>query len=350
MSEKNIVEEAQEELVEEPISGSEEAVKEVTGLNKTLISKPEKIKKHLEAKRLVAEAKSIVEASESDLKDCKLLLESDLRDYAAAKLALRAGGLDRAKELLSQLHGEEILKDEVDETIVAFEAKEDLKPIVIKDVSSGRFSGFLLSLFGGAITLGGLVYLAVKNLDITFYLDQIPSKETIQNIFRWFGNQIGRPDDAINGGLLLGGTVLAVMVSIYALRIWLKGGKNLKFAHKQMNEAQKYITHKTNCKVEMDRVDAHITDAVTVLKDYEIVLNEQNGKLKRVLHFEGNKANISDYHIKSSQEIKETQNLIENIGRFISTPMSEEGRLSEKSTFCLHSAKEVMQKVINRFS
>jgi len=79
MSEKNIVEEAQEELVEEPISGSEEAVKEVTGLNKTLISKPEKIKKHLEAKRLVAEAKSIVEASESDLKDCKLLLESDLR-------------------------------------------------------------------------------------------------------------------------------------------------------------------------------------------------------------------------------------------------------------------------------
>jgi len=113
-----------------------------------------------------------------------------------------------------------------------------------------------------------------------------------------------------------------------------------------MREIQKYITHKSNCKVEMDRVDVHITDAINVLKDYEVVLNEQKGKLKRVLHFEGQKENFSEYQIKSTEMMKDTESLIENVGRFIMTPMSEEGKLSDKSTLFLHSAKENLEKVL----
>jgi len=350
MSDENKVEDEDIETNEAEPEEAEEIVSEPEEESKALTPQPAKLKKHHAAKKLVEEAKSIVEASESELQDCRLLLEDDLKEYDSAKMALKAGGYDAAKGLLLELGHGTLAQDDSEEGTVVFEAKEDVKPIVLKDVRSGRFTGIILSLIGGFVTLGGLVYWATEKLGMTLDISTIPSNETIQNIFAWFGTQIGRPDDALNGGLLVGAVVLAVMILIYVLRVWLKGGSNLRFATEQMKETQKYITHKTNCKVEMDRVDAHITDAIKVLKDYEILLNEQSAKLKRILHFEGQKGNISDYHSKSVSEMKETQNLLENIGRFLSTPMSEEGKLSGKSSLFLHSAKETLQKALEKLS
>ena len=353
MSEENKVEDVENEIIEkseEVVEELDETLEEKLDGSKALTPQATKIKKHLEAKKLVEEAKSIVKASDSEMQDCKLLLEEDLRDYEDAKRALAVGGFDEAKALLSELGHEPVSETEQEEGTVVFEAKNDVKPIILKDVNSGRFTGFLLSLLGGAVTLGALVYWATEKLGMTLYVDKVPSNETIQTIFGWIGTQVGRVDDAMNGGLLVSAIVLVVMILIYVLRVWLKGGSNLRFATEQMKETQKYITHKTNCKVEMDRVDAHITDTIKVLKDYEVLLNEQSGKLKRVLYFEGQKSALSEYHTKSVLEMKDTQNLIENIGRFIATPMSEEGKLSGKSSLFLHSAKEALQKVLARFS
>ena len=354
MSEETVAKDIQDEIIEETeelVEVLEENTEEIVEETKALTpNKPIKMKKHHEAKKLVEEAKSIVEASDNDIQDCKLLLENDLRDYENAKKALAEGGFNDAKALLSELGHTSVSNEEQEEETVVFEAKDDVKPIVLKDVRSGKFTGFLLSLLGGVVTFGGLIYWATEKLGITLDLTKVPTTESIQNIFGWFGTQIGRPGDATNGTLLVAAAVLAVMILIYVLRVWLKGGSNLRFATEQMKETQKYITHKTNCKVEMDRVDAHITDAIKVLKDYEVLLNEQSGKLKRVLHFEGQKGALSEYHTTSVHEMKDTQNLIENIGRFIATPMSEEGKLSGKSSLFLHSAKEALQKILARFS
>ena len=342
MNEENKI----EDIVEETVGKIEDISEEVIEESTALVKKSEKIKKHIEAKKLVDEAKSIVATSDNEMQDCKLLLEDDLREYEVAKQSLKTGGLDDVKELLAELGNIDILSEDLEDEGITFEAKDGVKPIVLKDVHSGRFTGFLFSLIGGAASLGGLVYWATEKLDMTMYLDKIPSNETAQNIFGWFGSQVGRADDAISGGILVATIVLLVMILIYALRVWLKGGSNLRFANEQMREIQKYITHKSNCKVEMDRVDVHITDAINVLKDYEVVLNEQKGKLKRVLHFEGQKENFSEYQIKSTEMMKDTESLIENVGRFIMTPMSEEGKLSDKSTLFLHSAKENLEKVL----
>jgi len=46
--------------------------------------------------------------------------------------------------------------------------------------------------------------------------------------------------------------------------------------------------------------------------------------------------------------MRDTQGLINSIRSFIATAMSEEGKLSGKSTLFLHSAKSKMQKMIER--
>jgi len=98
------------------------------------------MKKHHEAKKLVEEAKSIVQASENELEDCRLLLEDDLREYDTAKKALKSGGLDGAKALLLELGYTSDVEDNTSEDSIVFEPKEEVQPIVLKDVYSGKFT------------------------------------------------------------------------------------------------------------------------------------------------------------------------------------------------------------------
>ena len=128
----------------------------------------------------------------------------------------------------------------------------------------------------------------------------------------------------------------------------MKASKNLNHATAQLEAAEEYTVQKGSCKDEMDKVDAHIHDTIATLKTYQVLFNEQKGKLQRILHIEGEKEEISEYHQKSISEMKETQELINAVRSFIATAMSEEGKLSGKSTLFLHSAKSKMQKVIER--
>lgn len=337
-----------EEIVEEVEETVSEGKEEVEEAEEEVISQIKNMKKQDAAKLLVKKANLIVKEAEGQLEKCKLLLSDDLKGYDDAKKALNEGGLNECEALLSASGYIDESEETIEEDSVVFEAKEDLEPIVLQDVSSGKFTGFLYSLIGGGLTLAGLVYYATNKLGITLDVSKVPSNETLQTIFGWFGTQIGRPDDAINGGLLVGVAVLAVMGIIYAIRVSTKGSKNLNFATQQLEEAEAYTAHKGNCKEEMDKVDVHIHNAIATLKTYQVLFNEQKGKLQRVLYIEGEKEELSEYHEKSILEMRETQGLINSIRSFMATPMSEEGKLSGKSTLFLHSAKSKMQKVIDR--
>ena len=346
-----IVEDIQEEIVEEveEISSEiEETAKELESIEKELPQEVKKFKKHDEAKVLVEKAKGIVQEAEEQMDACKLLLAEDLKEYEAAKQALKEGGMDTSESLLETLRYIADKNEEIEEgNDIVFEEKDDVDPLYVRDVSSGRFTGFLFSLLGGIATLFGLIYYATNKLGMSLNITKVPSNETLQSIFGWFGTQIGRPDDALNGGLLVAAIVLAVMVIIYAIRVSLKGSKNLHFAAKQLEEAEIYTTHKGNCKEEMDKVDAHIHDAIETLKTYQVLFNEQKGKLERILHFEGG-VEEPNYHEKSLTEMRDTQDLLDAIKSFMALPMSEEGKLSGKSTLFLHRAKSRIQKMIEK--
>ena len=345
---KEEVTEAEEKVEEEVTEIKEVISEEVEELETDVESQIKNMKKHDAANMLVKKAKIIVNDAEGQLEKCKLLLSDDLKEYEAAKKSLKEGGLDESETLLSELKYVDDSEETLEEDGVVFEPQEDLEPIRLQDVSSGKFTGFLYSLIGGGLTLAGIVYYATNKLGMTLDVSKVPSNETLQTIFGWIGTQIGRPDDAMNGALLTGVAVLAVMGIIYAIRVSMKGNKNLHFATQQLEEAEVYTAHKGNCKEEMDKVDSHIHDAIATLNTYQILLNEQKGKLQRILYIEGEKEELAEYHQKSILEMKNTQELINSVKSFMAKSMSEEGKLSAKSTLFLHSAKNKMQKAIDR--
>ena len=352
MSEKNeLVVETENVEQEETIKHEEtENLKKTENLEETKTKvKKKKEKKHQQAVRLVDKAKQIVKEADEQNEACKLLLSGDLKEYEAAKDSLRNGGLNACISLLEQLGSQGNSEEQMsEESVVVFEPKDELAPIALKNVSSGKFTGFIYSLIGGVVTAGGLVYLATEKLGITIDVTKMPAMDTMQNIAAWFSTAVGLESNVYVGAGILALASLVVMGLIYAIRVGLKGSKNLHFASKQLAEAELYTEQKSNCKAEMDKVDSHMKETVTLLKMYEVLFNEQKGKLERILHIEGSKEKSSEYHEKSFLEIRETKELIRKIKEFTATPMSQEGKLSEKSISYLQRAKTQMDKMLER--
>ena len=158
---------------------------EMDTIQEEVLVENKKIKKHDEAQLLVEKANMIVKEAEEQIEACKLLLSDDLKEYEEAKKALNEGGLNACEALLSESGYIDESEETIEEDSVVFEPKEDLEPIVLQDVSSGKFTGFLYSLIGGGATLAGLVYYATNKLGMTLDVSKVPSNGTLQTIFGW---------------------------------------------------------------------------------------------------------------------------------------------------------------------
>lgn len=303
--------------------------------------------KQQKAIRLVGQAKGIVKEADSVSSECTLLLEDDLAEYEDAKINLKERGFDTCNALLVNM-GYRLTEDEHVEEAVVFESKATLEPLKIKDVSSGKFTGMLSALIAGAVAAVGLVYIATEKLGMTLYIDKVPSPAIRENIFGWFSTLLGMESNMYVGAGVFGISVLLIMVIIYLLRVTLKTSSNLHSAVKQFVEAELYAEQKTDCNVEMEKVDAHMKETIKTFKTYEILFNEQQGKLQRILHIEGPKENATEYDERSYAEIRETQKLIRTIKDFMTVPMSEEGKLSEESELRLEKVKTQMNSMIDR--
>ena len=304
------------------------------------------IETKVQAQEMVDIAYNIVEDADKRSEECKLLLESNLLAYDSARLGLKKGGFDSCEDLLSQLGSEIKYDSQFNEEMYVFESKASLEYIELQEISTGKFTGILLAILGAILTASALIYLSIQKLSLD--IANITSSTIIDTVLPSFATFLGQEESTMVGASILGLCVFLVMILIYVLRIQLKAKSNFKFAKKQLLEAEAYVEQKGNCKVEMEKVDEHIKDAIVTLKLYEVVLNEQKAKLQRILHIEGIKSENEPYHDKSLLEMGYTKELMRSIRDFIAVPMSENGALSDKSITVLQKAKLQMNKMIER--
>jgi len=334
---------------EEELNEEEKALLQEADPQKDEAEKIRKLGRHGYAVSLVEEAKRLVDYADKQLNDCRLILGEDLQAYNDAKARLKREALDETEALLEEI-GYDWKAEEKDfeEPEVAFEAKEELPPMYVKEVSSGKFGSFLLALISGAATAAGIVFAAATKAGIAIDISKMPDIQTCQKALAAVSQTLGLGDNMTMGGAIAGGAGLLVYLLVYALRTSGKAKRNVAFAKRQLEEAKAYHSKKWDCKTEMDKVDAHIKDAVETLRMYEVMLIEQNGKLRRILFVEGEKESPDAYHPSSVETMKESGKLIEAIKDFMATPMAEEGKLSGKSTMMLHRAKNRAKELLDK--
>ena len=285
-----------ENRAEEIVENVEEKIEDMDEFQDNF-PKEKKIKKHIQALELVEKAKNIVQSAEAQTEECKLLLISDLKEYDTAKRSLKKGGLEVCSDLLEKAGTQTSVRLEEEAGSIVFETKEEIPPMPIKSVSSGRFTGVVYALLAGIMTAIGLIYLATEKLGITLVVTKTPSSERIQNIMTTFSTFVGLDNYYVGIGLFVA-AVFFVTVLVHLIRTALKGNANLHFAGKQFAGAEVYTETKENCKTEMNKIDANMKESIETLKMYEVIFNEQKGKLERILHIEGENKKSTEYHEK----------------------------------------------------
>ena len=327
---------------------------------------------------LIKKAKILVDEADNKLNDCQAVLKNDLQDYENAKATLKSTVISVNSDLLKQLdyqqeqleeleamqdgeqYGDELAQlNSIEDSIEIFnkddfkeaspyEIKNTISPMYVQEPSSGKFGGFILGLIGGGATLAGMAYFASTKLGIKLDPSKIPSMETCKPIFEWYSKLVGQTDPNIGMGIM-GGSALLVLWIIYAIKKSSKASKNLEFAKNQLNQSEAYSQQKFDCKVSMDELDKHMQDAIDTFKLYDVMLNEEQAKLNRIMFIEADKIANGDFHEKSLKEIEDTRSLVEAVKDYISIPMvDEEGKLSEDISKSLADMKVTVDKLITR--
>jgi hypothetical protein len=305
-----------------------------------------KLKKHERATVMIEKAKSIVEAADVQSQSCQDLLQSDLSDYARAKEELKSGGLNDSVDLLNKL-GCSINQDEHAEDEVIFESGTGLESVNVVDVKRSTIGSMFFALLTGISSFLGLVYYASREKGLELDIASVSKEESIASILSWFSGHL-ESDSIYLGAVVLGLITIVIIMIAYMIKAALKSLTNVSIAKKELAKAESYIEHKHSCKLEMDKVDIHMKDAIKTLKTYEIVLNEQKGKLQRIFHIEGDKEDDVEYHAKSSLEIRETKEMVDKIREFLAVSMSEDGKLSSKSTLFLTEVKSYLDEALEK--
>ncbi len=330
-----------EPITEEPMVEVEEKIEE----------KVEKVKKSLskndESKALMKSAEMLVSKVNKDVKEIEDVVAEHVSEFKAKKQVLADSALVETKRLLKEANYEYSNDEELEPFELSLGCTKE--KIDIKNISSGHFSGFIFALIGMFATVVAWMFFAAKKTGTAITPDKLPEQSALDAMFTWIGGGMtGSTGNALFGMITVALTTLFVGFLIYKMRVAMKENKNFKVANKAFEKSHTYVEEQKESMTEMQRIDAHIIEATPLIESYIIVLNEQNAKLKRILHVEGTLEDMSEYHPNSKHTMDETANLMKRAERFINAPVSKDGRFNEDSVNAYREAKALYSSYITQ--
>jgi len=299
---------------------------------------------------LIDEAREMVTKSDNDVRDCMDILNDDLEAYESRKAKLINGNVDITESLLNEIEFEPEPINDIGKDSLQFANKEPIKPMRIKTLSSAKFSSFLLAIIFGLASVVGWVYIATEKLGVTLDISKMPSDEIKNQILSWIGGGMtGGEGTPLYGLVILVVTALIVMWIVYAVRVSMRFAKNRKIAHQVNEDAKFYCTKKEECQREMEKISEHIHKVIKILDNYDVLFEEQNAKIKRIIYIEG-RLPFHEYHQLSKDYMNETGRLIDSLNRLISTQMADEedGSLSIEAIETLEDVTKIQEKYIEK--
>jgi len=304
-----------------------------------------------EANTIVYEARGMVENIDGLFNDCADVLSHDIALLEEAKARLNDQSTNHTALLLERIgFSQEGEREHSTTSSTPFVSAKYIEPVKIKDLSSGKVSGFFYGLIVAFGVLIAWLYFATEAIKVKLNMNIFSSPQTLDAIFKWIGGGLTGGEGSVTTGLLvaLASMILALIVT-FVIRITLKEKSNLIEAHTIKEEAKNYCTKKEACRMEMERVSTYIHDTIATLETFGVLLDEQNAKMKRILHIE-KELHFDHLHHNSKEEITHANILLCGVEKLLQSPMANDnGSLSDESRYTLAQTKIDLDKYIKRF-
>lgn len=321
-------------------------VAEDMGINVTHQSKKSKL---VEANELIGSSKALVAKVEEEVAECKVGVSEAADQFDSAKRTFKNVTFKNTESLLEKLGFDYTTFEEREAFELALDGNSDAH-FSIQNLSSGRFTGLILAFIVALLTVVAWIYLAMSKLRID------PSSVTLETagtqleaVLTWIGGEMFSANgNMMIGALILGFSALVMGWLVYAIRINLKGKKNLRIAKETFEESNDYCMSQEECKLEMKKVDEHLREVTKEIDNFEMVLNEQSSVLKRILHVEGAYDEEKAYHPSSKKVMRETEKMMRGIENLLATPITKEAKLNFQSVQALTTAKGIYAEYLSR--
>jgi len=227
---------------------------------------------------------------------------------------------------------------------IAKENKEEL--LVITQPSKGRVKALFLATFAvlGSVALLGLYGAKLANLPLT--PPTFMQKENFEKIAQSYLEYFHIQASPLAGEIALVAAALLVGVIVYKVSTFLKALKNRQEIKKLQAKSQEYIAKLEKKNAQINTILEQLEKVKSVTKKYDIILQEQNAKIKRMLFIEQPQS-IEDLHKNSRLEVEKTILILDEFLKLMNTPVvKEEGVLNQDLSTNLKSANIVINEVI----
>ena len=276
-------------------------------------------------------------------------LDKELEDKASALVRQEnnilkttiANSLVQLKELqVEALEDENAVIDNIQ-----VENKEQL--LHVKYPSKGRFGAFL---FGALTTVAGVVgafAYGTKLANIPLSLNAFLDKANWNSIALKYGELINIKENAIAGYAVVGVASLILGAIVYKIFTILKAGKNKKYVSKLESDLNEYVSNIEDKNSSIKELIEHTDNIKLVMQKYDIILQEQNAKLKRMLFIEQPQS-VDDLQRASKLEVDKTVLILDELLKLMNTPVSEDIKIKPESQEQLKEANSIINEVIKK--
>jgi len=306
-----------------------------------------KINKVQEVKELIENSEKRVAETDSSVRECKIMVSKTASRFDDLKRTFHHTIFKNTEELLEKV-GADALVSQGDTEFELSLNQADQNYFNIQNIYTGRATGFILAFLAFLVTVALWLYFASKSLNIdpkTITFSNV--EEQVNPVLNWIGGGIiHQKGTAEIGALILGFSALIVGWIVYAIRVSMKANKNLRIAKKTYNATAQYTYTQEECQTEMKAIEAHLDGVNRQIQNFNVLLDEKNAVLKRIIYVEGVNDDAQAYHHNSKIIIRDTERLVNTIERVLNTSITKEGKLNPQSVQALSTAEAVYEDAI----
>ena len=345
-TQKDLNEKAEDSLKEQ--TNNQESVNNEA--KEKMVEIEETIEEKTKPKSKVDDIKQKVQELQHEVKGCYEDYNQSLRDFKEASSSLAEQEnkvvkttVEHTISLLDRLKVPNLQDLKASTRDIELENEEEL--LEVKEPSKGKFKGFFFGALASIATFAGLELYGAKMANLSLNLQTFLQKANLDSIANKYLELLNFKAPTSAGYALEIATSLIVGFLIYKLVVISKKIKNTKYINNKIQESQEYKDRLNKSKSELVNLIDHIGKIKSVTSKYDIILQEQNAKINRMLFIE-EPEDMHSLHSKSKAEVEKTILILDEFVKLMDTPVSKKDTINPESIKNLKSANLVINEVI----
>ncbi len=275
-----------------------------------------------------------------------LELEKKTIDFIQQENEILKTTVDTTISLLNSLNANSLEDVVAQISEIQKDNKEEL--LDIKTPSKGSAKGFLIGTIGTLLTFSGAMIAGAKMAGLPINMATLLEKVNLDKIVTKYSELLHLGSNATAGYALVGVSSILVGVILYKLIVWLQKRKNLKYINSIEENLTQYLNDLDAKIDDIFNLKQHIDNIQLVMQKYDIILQEQNAKIRRMLFIEQPEDGVNSLQKASKLEVEKTVLILDELLKLMNTPINEGLKIREESNQRLHSANSVINEVIKK--